>query len=391
MSGPLRPARGPEPAPAHALDEALHHAVLARVAAGGGAPRPDELAELVRGADPLLGATEVRAAATRLRARLAGLGPLEPLLADPAVTDVLVNGPGAVWVERLGALERTDVCLGRAAIDLLVEQIVGPLGRRVDPASPTVEARLADGSRVHVVVPPLAPDGPCVAIRRFGVRARRVGDFADPPVAALLRAAVRGRANVVVSGGTGAGKTTLLDALGAEVSSAERIVTIEDAAELRLPHDHVVRLEARPPSADGQGAVTIRDLVRSALRLRPDRLVVGEARGAEAFDLVQAMNTGHDGSLATVHANRAVDAVRRLEALVLLAATGLPAGAVREHVAAAIDLVVHVARGPGGDRRVVEVLELARPTADGHVGAPRPLVEGGHVVGEPHRLREARP
>ncbi|MFN8017036.1 MAG: ATPase, T2SS/T4P/T4SS family [Acidimicrobiales bacterium] len=292
-----------------------------------------------------------------IRARLAGLGPIEPLLADPQVTDVLVNGPGPVWVERSGRLEQTAVVLDRPAVDLLVERVVGPLGRRADPAHPFVDGRLADGSRVHVVVPPLAVDGPCVTIRRFGVRPVPLEQIAGPRFTSELIEAVRHRANVVVSGGTGSGKTTLLNALAAHLPAGERVVTVEDAAELRLGSDHVVRLEARPAS-EGLAEVPIRELVRNALRMRPDRLVIGEVRGGEAVDLLAAMNTGHDGSLSTVHANSAADALVRLEGLVLMAGVGVPVEAVRAQLRAAVDLVVHVARRPDGSRGVDHVLRV---------------------------------
>ena len=342
-----------------ALDAQVHARLLAEQ--GQPATDPDRLAELVRRADPLLGAAAVAEVVAGVEARLVGLGPLDPLLADPAVTDVLVNGPGEVWVERRGVVVPSGIRLDEAEVALVVERIVGPLGRRADPGSPVVDGRLPDGSRVHIVVPPLAIDGPCVTIRRFSVRPIELDDVAGPEVAALLRWAVRARANVVVSGATGSGKTTLLNALGREVPDGERIITVEDAAELRLRSEHVVRLEARPASADGLGAIDCRELVRNALRMRPDRLVVGEVRGVEALDMVQAMNTGHDGSLSTVHANSAEDALRRLEALVLLAGIGLPLEAVRDHLAAAVDLVVHVVRGADGRRFVAEVAEVRPP------------------------------
>ncbi len=343
------------------LDEVVHAQVLGE--ASGRPPGPARLAELVRRADPLLSAAEVAVAVRRLLARVSGLGPLQDLLADPAVTDVLVNGPGPVWVERAGRLAPTEVVVDRPTIDLLVERIVAPLGRRVDPASPVVDGRLADGSRVHVVVPPLAVDGPCITIRRFAARPIELDTVAGPDTVALLRWAVRARANLVVVGGTGSGKTTLLNALASEIPRTERVITVEDAAELRLPSDHVVRLETRPASVEGVAAVSCRELVRNALRMRPDRLVVGEVRGGEALDMVQAMSTGHDGALSTLHANGCEDALRRLETLVLLAAVGLPLHAVRDHLAAAIDLVVHIARDADGRRRVVEVAEVLPPGA----------------------------
>jgi pilus assembly protein CpaF len=242
---------------------------------------------------------------------------------------------------------------------VLVERIVGPLGLRVDRTSPMVDARLTDGSRVNIVVPPLALDGTCITIRRFRSRAVPLGAFTpDPALEEALLAAVRQRLTILVVGGTGAGKTTLLNALAAAIPSGERLITVEDTAELRLPGDHVVRLEARPANADGVGEVTIRQLVRNALRMRPDRLLVGEVRGGEAFDLVQALNTGHEGSLSTCHANGTTHGLRRLESLVLLAGVELPLAAVRDLIEAAVDLVVHVGRD-GTSRRIIEVAEVA--------------------------------
>jgi pilus assembly protein CpaF len=237
--------------------------------------------------------------------------------------------------------------------------VVGPLGLRVDRAAPLVDARLPDGSRVNAVVPPLAVDGPCLTIRRFVARRVVLDEVCPPGVAPLLAWAVRARLNVLVSGGTGAGKTTLLNALAAEVPAGERVVTVEDAAELQLPGEHVVRLEARPASAEGSGEVLVRDLVRNALRMRPDRIVVGECRGPEALDMLQAMNTGHEGSLSTCHANGPADALRRLETMVLMGSVALPLAAVREQVDGALDLVVQVARRPDGTRAVVELAEVA--------------------------------
>ncbi|MCU1498557.1 MAG: type secretion system protein, partial [Acidimicrobiales bacterium] len=365
--------------------------VVARVRAAGqgGLPTQAQLVDLVRQADPLLGKPAVADAVARVRALVSGLGPLDALLADEAVSDLLVNGPGPVWVERAGRVEATGVVVDRTTIDGLVERIVGPLGRRVDPASPVVDARLPDGSRVHVVVPPLAVDGPYVTIRRFAARAISVEEAAGPPVARLLRRAVEARANLLVVGGTGSGKTTLLNALASSVPPGERIITVEDAAELRLASDHVVRLETRPASVEGVGAVSCRELVRNALRMRPDRLVVGEVRGAEALDMVQAMNTGHDGSLSTLHANGCEDALRRLETLVLLAGIGLPHDAVRDQIAAAVDLLVHVARCPDGARRVIEVAEVlapgAGPEADPGRRGIRLLATGDRVLARAQR------
>jgi pilus assembly protein CpaF len=285
------------------------------------------------------------------------LGPLRGLLDDAEVSEVMVNGPGLpVWVERAGALERTDLVLDRAAVDLAVERIAAPLGLRVDRTRPAVDARLPDGSRVHIIVPPLAVDGPCITIRRFVVRSMSLAELCPPGVDALLARSVAERRNLLVVGATASGKTTLLNALAAAVGAGERIITVEDAAELELHHPHVVRLEARAGS--GAGTSTVRELLRNALRMRPDRLVVGEVRGAEALDLLIAMNTGHDGALATLHANGAAEALDRLETLALLAGSGLPLPALRRQVAASLDLVVHVGRGSGGSRRVVEVREV---------------------------------
>lgn len=353
--------RRPSPAPPRPMAvadvEAEVHGRVLSASPIAAALAPLALADLVREVAPLLPPPEVASVVERVRARAIGLGVVEPLLADPEVTEIMVNGAGPVWVERDGRLERTDVVVDRATVDHLVVRVLAPVGARADRSAPLADARLPDGSRVHVVVPPLAVDGPCITIRRFGARRVPVAEFAPAEVALLLRRAVVERRQVLVSGGAGAGKTTLLNALAAELDPAERVVTVEDAAELRLPGPHVVRLEARPPSAEGTGAVTVRDLVRAALRMRPDRIVVGEVRGAEALDMLQAMTTGHDGSLSTLHANSPADALRRLETMVLMGAD-LPLAAVREQVASAVDLVVQVARGGDGGRRVVAVAEV---------------------------------
>jgi pilus assembly protein CpaF len=311
-------------------------------------------------------------AATRedLAARVAelafGFGPLEPLLADPAVDEVMVNGPDDVWVERAGRLERAEEAFASAdALRHAIERILSPLGRRADEAEPLADARLPDGSRVNVVLPPLALDGPVLTIRRFRRRALTADDLVangtwTPALRDLLAAAVRGRLSILVSGGTGSGKTTTLNVLSSFVPAGERIVTIEDTAELRLAQPHVVRLEARPPSVEGRGEVTIRRLVRNALRMRPDRIVVGEVRGGEALDMLQAMSTGHDGSLCTVHAGSPEEALRRLETLALMADVGLPHMAVRDQLADAVDLVVQQARCADGGRRIVAVAEVVR-------------------------------
>ena len=340
-----------------ALVEAVHRKVIDTFAEG---PMPAvDIAGIVRSLAPLTPTHVLDDVVARVAARVHGLGPLEPLLADASVSEVMINGPGPVWIERGGTVSRSGVSLDRAAVDLVIERIVSPLGRRVDQLTPCVDGRLPDGSRVHVAVPPVAVDGPYVTIRRFVVPDVALEMFAGPPVVALLEELVDRGANLVVSGGTGAGKTTLLNALAGRVSHHHRVITIEDAAELQLEHPHVVRLEARPESREGGGAVTIRDLVRNALRMRPDRLVVGEVRGPEALDLLHALNTGHAGCLSTVHANGPVDALRRLAALAAAADERLGVEAVRDHVTAAIDAVVHLGRSPGGARRIAAVAEVA--------------------------------
>jgi pilus assembly protein CpaF len=293
-----------------------------------------------------------------------GLGPLEELLADAAVEEVMVNGPDHVYVEREGRIERTDVRFdSERALRDAIERILAPLGRRVDELSPMADARLSDGSRVNVIIPPLSVDGPALSIRRF-TAARPDPDelVATGTLTAelreLLAAAVRDRRSILISGGTGSGKTTLLNALSAYIDPSERVVTIEDAAELRLRQPHVVRLESRPASVEGRGEVTIRDLLRNALRMRPDRIVIGEVRGAESLDLLTALNTGHDGALSTVHANSPEDALRRIETLALMAGIGLPHDAIREQVRRGIELVVHLTRAADGARRVVAVGEV---------------------------------
>ena len=295
-----------------------------------------------------------------------GLGPLEDLLADPAVEEVMVNGHGSVYVEREGRIEPT--CVEFSSEDEVreaIERILAPTGRRVDELSPMADARLGDGSRVNVVVPPLAVDGPAISIRRFGVNRPGPDELIasgslSPLAAELLEAAVRGRRTLLVTGGTGSGKTTLLNAVSAWIGPAERVITIEDAAELRLRQPHVVRLESRPASVEDRGEVTIRDLLRNALRMRPDRIVIGEVRGAEALDLLTALNTGHDGALSTLHANSPEDALRRLETLALMAGVGLPHEAIREQVVRGIDVIAHVRREPDGSRRVSEISEVVR-------------------------------
>jgi len=305
-----------------------------------------------------------------LHERALGLGPLEPLLADADVDEVMVNGVGRVWVERRGRIEPTDVAFAsEAELRHAIERILAPLGRRVDEAEPLCDARLIDGSRVNIVLPPLALDGPLLTIRRFRPGGMSPDELVaagtlDRPLCALLAACVRARLTLLVSGGTGSGKTTTLGALSSFIPAGERIVTIEDAAELRLRQPHVVRLEARPASLEGRGEVTIRRLVRNALRMRPDRIVVGEVRGGEALDMLSALSSGHDGSLSTVHAGSPLEALRRVETLALMADVALPHAAVRELVAGAIDLVVHQRRERDGRRRIAAVAQVVR-TRDG--------------------------
>jgi pilus assembly protein CpaF len=293
-----------------------------------------------------------------------GLGPLQPLMSDPSITDILVNGPSTVYVERRGQLELTDIAFSdEAHLRHIVQRIVGQAGRRVDETSPMVDSRLPDGSRVNAIIPPLALDGAMLSIRRFGVRPIRAADLVasrsmPQEVLDFLSACIRGRLNMVISGGTGSGKTTLLNALSAFIPEGERLISIEDAAELRLQQRHVGRLETRPNNVEGVGEITTRDLVRNALRMRPDRIIIGECRGPEALDMLQAMNTGHEGSLTTVHANDTREALGRLEIMVGMAGFDLPQWVIRRQIASAIHLVVQVSRLLGGARKVVKVSEV---------------------------------
>ncbi len=299
-----------------------------------------------------------------------GLGPLEPFVRDPEVTEVMVNGPHNVFVERAGKLYRTDVHFrSEEELRRTIDKIVARVGRRVDESSPYVDARLADGSRVNAIIPPLAIHGSALTIRKFATDPYTASDLIGfgtltHELVRFLEACVRGRMNILVSGGTGAGKTTLLNVLSAFLPDDERIITIEDSAELRLQQPHVVSLEYRPPNIEGKGEVTIRDLVRNALRMRPDRIVVGEVRGGEALDMLQAMNTGHDGSISTIHANSPRDVLSRLETMVMMAGMELTIRAVREQISAAIDLIVHVARLQDGSRRVTHATEIVGMEGD---------------------------
>lgn len=313
----------------------------------------------------IMPAQDLRTFAEQAVSEIVGLGPLEPLLRDPNITEIMVNGPRRVFIERDGRLEAVrSVFDGETHLYHTIDRVIAPLGLRVDESHPMVDARLPDGGRVNVIVPPLAIDGPAMTIRRFAGRRPGLDELVEngtlpAETARFLTSAVAGRRSILISGGTGSGKTTLLNALASKIAPAERLITIEDTAELKLPQPNVVSLESRGPNIEGAGEVTVRALVRNALRMRPDRIIVGEVRGGEALDMLQAMNTGHEGSLSTAHANSCADALKRLEVMVLMSDVSLPHGPVREQIAAALDLIVQTARGPDGRRRVVEVAEVA--------------------------------
>lgn len=323
-----------------------------------------------------------------------GLGPLEPLLSDPEISDILVNNSSQVYIEKFGKLQKTDICF-RDDKHLLqiIERIVSKVGRRIDESSPYVDARLPDGSRVNAIIPPLAIDGPALSIRRFGMEPLKMNDLLrlgtmDNRIALILQGAVKTRLNILISGGTGSGKTTLLNVLSEYIPFDERVVSIEDSAELHMKQDHVVRLETRPPNIEGRGEVSQRDLLRNALRMRPDRIIIGEVRGGEALDMLQAMNTGHDGSLSTIHANTTRDAMARLETMVLMAGMDLPERAIREQVTSAIDLVIQLVRFSDGTRKIVKVSEITGMEGntivmhDVFVYEQRGIDKDGNVVGQ---------
>ncbi|MEV5826615.1 TadA family conjugal transfer-associated ATPase [Spirillospora sp. NPDC052242] len=342
----------------------LSDAVRGRLADTGAEPTAGRVAAALRAEERLLGDREVLALTDELRAEFVGAGPLEPLLRSPDVTDVLVNGPDEVWADAGGGLVRTDVRFpGEPALRRLAQRLTAAAGRRLDDAAPYADARLPGGVRLHAVLPPIAPGGTCLSLRLPRRRAFTLDELVatatvPPEGAALLAAVVAARAAFLVTGGTGTGKTTLLSTLLGSAAPSERLVLVEDSAELRPDHPHVVRLEARPPNMEGAGGVTLNDLVRQALRMRPDRLVVGEVRGPEVVYLLQALNTGHEGGCGTLHANTPADVPARLEALAC--AAGLTREAVHSQLAAALDVVVHLARAPSGARRVAEVSLLQR-------------------------------
>ncbi len=293
-----------------------------------------------------------------------GLGPLEMLLKDPTISDILINGPKNVYCERRGKVEKTSVVFrDNNHLMQIIDRIISKVGRRVDEMCPMVDARMADGSRFNAIIPPLALDGACVSIRRFGANPLKLEDLLNfraftPEMVMLLEGAIKARLNILISGGTGSGKTTLLNTLSSFIPNTDRIVTIEDAAELQLQQDHVVRLETRPPNIEGKGTISATDLVRNALRMRPERIIIGECRGAEALDMLQAMNTGHEGSMTTLHANNPRDALSRLETMIMMAGFDLPLKAMRTQISSAIDLVVQASRLQGGGRKVTAITEI---------------------------------
>ncbi|MGQ0736796.1 MAG: CpaF family protein [Acidobacteriota bacterium] len=346
------------------LDEIGERRLLDSEGADVAAAVQEFAARAIESEDVALNEAERIRLAEELTDETIGMGPLAPLLADPAVSDILVNGPDHVYVERFGRLERTDIRFRDAEhIVRVIERIAARVGRRIDTSSPMADLRLPDGSRVNATLPPVTIDGPTLSIRRFGRRRLRRDDLLaigtlSPAILEFLLMAVRARKNLLISGGTGAGKSTLLGALAEAIPVNERIVTIEDTAELMLDQEHIVRMETRPPNIEGRGRIVARDLVINALRMRPDRIIVGEVRGAEALDMLQAMNTGHDGGMCTVHANSSRDALSRLETMVLMAGTELPSRAVREQIVSAIHLIVHVQRFEDGVRRIESVAEI---------------------------------
>jgi len=374
-SGMFSSSRGDAPAltPVEQLKLELHRRLIERLDLEALERISDEsvivqqirqaVSELLRGESTPLSHAEREEVVDQIVYEVIGLGPIEPLFRDRTVTDILVNGPKEIYVEKQGRLSRALTSFrDDAHLLAIIDRIVSRVGRRVDESSPMVDARLPDGSRVNAIIPPLAIDGPVLSIRRFGaeITVQKLVEYGSltEDMVNLMAGCVRARLNILISGGTGAGKTTLLNALSSFIPSAERVITIEDAAELRLQQEHVVRLETRPPNSEGKGEVLARDLVKNALRMRPDRIIVGEVRSAEALDMLQAMNTGHEGSLTTIHANTPRDALARLETMILFAGTNLPNRAMREQISSALDLVIQVSRLTDGTRRVTSVTEV---------------------------------
>src|SRR5690349_15092536 len=363
----------------HALKDRLHQRVIERLDLNAiGSLTPDAVeTQLTRLIEQLLQQESVplnqreRAQITQdILNEVLGLGPLEPLLSDGTINDILVNGPNQIFVERSGQLELTDIRFkDNAHLKKIIEKIVSRVGRRIDESVPMVDARLADGSRVNAIIPPLAIDGPSLSIRKFSKDPLQLYHLVEkrsltPEIGELMKAIVQARLNVLISGGTGSGKTTLLNIMSGFIPNNERIVTIEDAAELQLRQDHVVRLETRPANIEGRGEIAQRELVKNALRMRPDRIILGEVRGAESIDMLQAMNTGHDGSLTTVHANSARDALTRLETLVSMAGFNLAAKAMRHYISSALDVIIQIARLSDGTRKLISVQEIAGMEGD---------------------------
>lgn len=389
MTGPGRPAVAtmqPRSTSAvgedamHALKTAVHHELIKRMdldklAAtqhdpGGRQKLLTTISQLVGEQNVPLSAMDRDSIAKEVLDEVFGLGPLEPLLHDQTVSDILVNTYDTVYVERRGVIQKTDVVFrDNAHLMHIIDKIVSAVGRRIDESSPMVDARLLDGSRVNIVIPPLAVDGPLLSIRRFGSSPLTADDLLrhralTPQMLEVLKAAVKARLNIVVSGGTGAGKTTLLNVLSGYISPDERIVTIEDSAELQIKQEHVARLECRPPNVEGKGAIRQRELVINALRMRPDRIILGEIRGEEALDMLQAMNTGHDGSITTIHANNPRDAIARLETMAMMGSVTLPEKAIRAQIASAVHVIVQASRMSDGSRRITHISEITGATGE---------------------------
>ena len=364
----------------HTLKTAVHHELIKRMDLdklavmqndpGGRQKLLTTISQLVGEQTIPLSALDRETIAKEVLDEVFGLGPLEPLLHDQTVSDILVNTYNTVYVERRGVIEKTDIVFrDNAHLMHIIDKIVSAVGRRIDESSPMVDARLLDGSRVNIVIPPLAVDGPLISIRRFGSSPLTADDLIrhralTPQMLEILKCAVKARLNIVVSGGTGAGKTTLLNVLSGYISPDERICTIEDSAELQIKQEHVVRLECRPPNVEGKGAIRQRELVINALRMRPDRIILGEIRGEEALDMLQAMNTGHDGSITTIHANNPRDAIARLETMSMMGSVSLPEKAIRAQIASAVHIIIQASRMSDGSRRITHITEITGATTD---------------------------